>query len=285
MTRASDDQNGNGTRIDPVRSGRTGSEAQVDPTQFCVDIDWRDRTAYAYLDGADRRMFGWEWLRRCRPYRESWRRHHRRPTDRPAIRAARNFALVALVDPQIDARHARPVWTTEQDTRCLNAAARSPQRDDDLFDISKLSTCASVTVDQDGDEHWSFSDGRWLLRLDIVDGTLLGGPADLSFRIAGLARLNPQIDPLLTLAHLVAERMRAPPRVPHVRTERWISELRTADALDQGATHRMIGEALFGAEHAIDWRRDSDAYRLRVQRLTRVARARRTSWTAAEWLG
>ena len=37
--------------------------------------DWRNENCYAYLQGAGRQGFAWEWLRRTRGYRANWHRY------------------------------------------------------------------------------------------------------------------------------------------------------------------------------------------------------------------
>jgi hypothetical protein len=235
--------------------------------------DWQHAARYVHLLRADRRVFAWEWLRRCPAYRRAWLRYRDNLGGRIALRVARRFALVELEDPAKDASTARPVWQSVSDPHVVSADAQgagSPNAD--LFDILPLAPFANVAVTSDGREHWVFSDGSWLVRLDVIDGTLLGGPTLLRFRLQGLASLPPQ---LRTLSDLVG--LRAAPEAglrtrATRRTERWIAELRTADALEQGASHREIARILFGNVAQSGWRLDSDAYRLRVQRLARSAR-------------
>lgn len=57
------------------------------------------------------------------------------------------------------------------------------------------------------------------------------------------------------------------------RAAQWILELRAGDALLEGAPQQAIARALFRRAIAPDrWRIESASYRLRVQRLVRVAR-------------
>ncbi len=71
----------------------------------------------------------------------------------------------------------------------------------------------------------------------------------------------------------------------HVRTARWIAELRTADAMAAGAPTRAIAEALFGIDAGISWRLDQESYRSRTRRLMRTARQRLQVPVVDYWFG
>jgi len=123
-------------------------------------------------------------------------------------------------------------------------------------------------------EHWLLSDGHWAVRLDLHDGTLLGGPTLVEHRVTGVASAAPKIEALRQFI-LLARKGRLPasllPR--ERRAAQWILELRVGDALLEGASQQAMARALFGRAIAAGrWRIESASYRLRVQRLVRVAR-------------
>jgi hypothetical protein len=246
--------------------------------------DWQLPHRYAHLRDADRRLFAWEWLRRCPAYRRAWQRYRADPGSRVATRVARRFALIVLEDPARDARSARPVWRSEHDPRVVRADAKglvgAPA---DLFDILRLAPVAHVAVSRDGSEHWLFSDGGWLLRLDVVEGTLLGGPTLLRFRVEGLTNLPSQLGALGELVRRLGAPETGLRGCTTRRNQRWITELRTADALQQGASQRQIAQSLFGDIAGKGWRLDSESYRSRTQRLVRAARARLLRPISREW--
>jgi hypothetical protein len=247
--------------------------------------DWRDAASYAHLLESDRRMFAWEWLRRSPMYRRAWSRYGDVPDSPVAIRVASRFCLAALEDPGLDSAKARPIWRAERDPHVLSAAAAQGTLPHcELFDILRLAPWASVAIGADGNEQWLLSDGRWVLRIDIVDGTLLGGPALLRYSLEGLASLVPRLKSLALLVELGARGVSARlPRRPERRASRWVVELRAADALAAGASQRQLAEQLFGEAARSGWRLDSDAYRLRVQRLARSARARLAAPLSRDW--
>ncbi|URW75896.1 DUF2285 domain-containing protein [Sphingomonas donggukensis] len=220
-------------------------------------------------------MFAWEWLRRTPAYRHSWARTRGSGLVAQA-RAAHAFGLVALAPPTLAATEARPIWLARHDPQVLRAHVLSEAAvAQELLDIRRLAVSAAIGFDEDDAEHWRLVVAGHAIRIDVHDGTLLGGPTLLRFELQGLAAVRPKLPPLdLLVRGALGLRPRpTPPR--EGRAARWIDELRTADALDDGATQHEIARALFEASvPASGWRTEGESYRLRVQRLVRAARAR-----------
>ena len=157
----------------------------------------------------------------------------------------------------------------------------------DLFDIRALAPLVSVEIDADRTEHWLFSDGHWIIRLDVHGGTLLGGPAMIEYRLNGVESAKSKLDALRQFLAL-SEQGRLPTSlVPRERrAARWILELRVGDAVLIGATEQEIARELFKDAIAPKrWRRDNASYRLRVQRLVRIARHRLAEPLNGPWFG
>lgn len=245
--------------------------------------DWRSAEAYTALLSCDRRFFAWEWLRRSAAYRESWTRRNRLPGD-----AAARLGLVAWIDPAIPAPIARPIWSVNTDPAVIDSRPAG-QADPyyatgDTLDILSIAPLVSVEVTARA-EHWLLSDGHWTIRLDLHDGTLLGGPLLIEHHLTGLRSLRPRLEALKQLAS-VAERGKLPrslmPR--ERRAAQWILELRVADAILAGATQQTMARRLFGSAVAREnWRLESTSYRLRIQRLVRRARIRLAHPLAGPW--
>lgn len=227
---------------------------------------WRSAASYASLIHADRRSFGWEWLRRHPPYQAAWRARAVPPAA---------FGLLAYVDPTQTVPDARPIWASDIDARILDSRPGTPIGNKaDQFDIRNLARYVSIAVDAEGIEHWLLSDGLWQVRLDIRDGTLLGGPVLLEHVLPGLETAARQMHTLRQLIAL-AQRGHLPPtlRPREARAPRWILELRTADALASRASYQEIARSFFGkmvANEAAPF--DASFARARVQRLVRKAR-------------
>lgn len=220
----------------------------------------------------DRRVFAWEWLRRSPVYRDLWEVRHRLGSDMPA-----KLGLLGWIDPSLEAPVARPIWRVGLDPRVLDGRPAAAAADaSDLFDVRDFAPFVSVEIDDAQIEHWLLSDGHWAVRLDLRNGTLLGGPIFLEHRLAGIQSAKPKIEALRHLTALSSSGALPASMLPREkRASHWILELRVGDALLEGATQQEMARVLFGASIAPRrWRLESASYRLRVQRLVRTARRR-----------
>ena len=247
--------------------------------------DWRSADAYAELLLCDRRFFAWEWLRRSAAYRDRWHERDRLPRG-----AASRLGLVGWLDPAIPAPQARPIWSVNTDPAVLDGrpagqAEPGPAAGDSL-DILTIAPLVSVEVTAEA-EHWLLSDGHWAIRLDLHNGTLLGGPLLIEHRLTGLRSLRPRLAALRQLASVVEGGSLPASLMPRERrAAQWILELRVADALLAGASQQAMARRLFGRAVAPGhWRLESTAYRLRIQRLVRRARAHLAHPLAGPWFG
>jgi hypothetical protein len=241
-------------------------ERTFHPNEVSVVADWRDPATYASLLACDRRAFAWEWLRRGAAYRRAW-------TDGGADPLT--FGLVAFADPHLSATEARPIWAPQTDPQVLDTSVVAyTAKVDDAFNLLALANFVSVEICGGATEHWLLSDGRWTVRLDIHDGTLLGGPLLLDHHLQGMASAERKMHALRQLIALSRNgEMPVGLQPREARAPRWILELRTADAVASGATQQEMARAFFGASISKSrWRLESASYRLRVQRLARAAR-------------
>jgi hypothetical protein len=165
------------------------------------------------------------------------------------------------------------VWRAESDPGVVRVEAVSPAPDDQLnFDLWKLGVQVLVIRASTGTEHLLIGDDACQVRLDVVAGTVLEGPVQFRYDLAGAVGLEAK---LLTLQRLVALLRvgRFPKRlaIEDRRSRRWIMALRALDARREGATHREIAIALFGGDRvAADWNGRSAYLRCRIQRLIRL---------------
>ena len=245
--------------------------------------DWRDAAAYAPLLEAERSLLAWEWLRRNPRYRVSAERAVEAADRRTASDIGPGeWGLHAFVPPEMVVPDVRPVWRSEVYPYVLRVEA-APASGEDDFDVEQLALSSTLVTSGDGREHLLISDGLRAIRIDVLGGSVAHGPAELRFKLAGLASLEHQV---LTLRRLIAVwKSGAFCRSLHpieTRAKRWVLMLRTADALAAGADQRDIATALLNAEaHLPRWRAQSPSLRTRVQRLVRSARAMESGgfWT------
>ncbi|WP_077145980.1 transcriptional regulator domain-containing protein [Sphingopyxis sp. KK2] len=239
--------------------------------------DWHSAANYAALLDCDRRSFAWEWLRRSAAYRSAFVNRGVEPSQ---------FGLVAFVDPVLAASEAKPIWSPLTDPYVLDsriAGFRPPPGDQ--FDIRTLAPFVSVEIADEAVEHWLLTNGKWSIRIDLHDGTLLGGPLLLDHRLQGLSSIEPKLAALKRLVALTRNGDIPVGLAPReVRAARWILELRTGDALAVGASQQDMARTFFGNSVTPNrWRLDSSSYRLRVQRLVKAARRHLGAPLAGPW--
>lgn len=244
-------------------------------------LDWLLAEGYTILRSCDRRAFAWEWLRRSPGYRRLWAARETLPPEAPEM-----TGLLAWANPDLIWPDARPIWNIGTDPKVLDGRPTVGEAQAaDLLDIRSLAPFVSVAVDASHTEHWLLSNGHWAIRLDIHDGTLLGGPVMLEYRLSGRKSAKSKLEALHQLLAL-AEKGRLPSSLAprEQRADQWILELRVGDALLAGASQQEMARVLFnGAVAPQRWRVKNASYRLRVQRLVRIARHRLSDPLDGPW--
>lgn len=238
--------------------------------------DWRDAAAYEPLLQADRSIFAWEWLRRDRGYRAAAERVFagagcRGPAE-PG-EAPERWGLHAFEVPSVSAPDARPIWCAEVHPYVL-AVDAVPSKGEDTFELERFGRISTLKAASDGREHLLISDGLRAIRIDVLAGTVAGGPAELRYQLSGLASAE---RPGLTLRRLLAlwrtGRFCRSLHPSEARGRRWLLLLRAYDALAAGTGQREIAAVLLSAEAGQPrWRSRSPSVRVQVQRLVRGAR-------------
>lgn len=242
--------------------------------------DWKDAGAYAPLLGADRSVFAWEWLRRDERYRAAAIRAL--VEDREISRGdgvchpgAARWGLHAFEWPYRPGPTARPVWMSDVHPYVLAVTAHAATAAADAFRLDRLADRATILCGADRREHVLLSDGLRTIRVDVIEGSVAGGPVDLRYQLHGIETAQ---NPLLSLRRLLALSCGGHfPKTlypPEARARRWLLLLRAFDALEAGADQREIAARLLSADSLRPrWRSDVPSLRSRAQRLVRGARA------------
>ena len=238
--------------------------------------DWRDAAAYEPLLGVDRSFIAWEWLRRDPGYQAAAERTFQadrsgdptEPCDVPE-----RWGLHAFEQPHLTAPDARPVWCADVHPYVL-AAHAAPSDGEDAVDLQYFGAISILVTAANNREHLLISDGLRAIRIDVLTGTVAGGPAELRYRLTGLASAE---RPLLTLRRLLAlwrtDRFCRSLHPNETRAKRWLLMLRAHDALTAGANQREIAAVLLRPEAGQPcWRSHSPSVRSQVQRLVQAAR-------------
>ena len=117
-------------------------------------------------------------------------------------------------------------------------------------------------------EHVRIAMGTATLRLDVVEGTLMGGPASIAPTVTLGTRLGYQIQAIRQLDALLAGRPIFCERDRRLAV--LVGALRAADALSAGASLREIGLDLLGGD---SWPGEGEHLKSRARRLVALARA------------
>ena len=238
--------------------------------------NWRDAAAYQPLLDADRSLLAWEWLRRNPTYRAAAEQAFK--ADRSGDRSERGevperWGLHAFERPRLTAPDARPIWCADVHPYVLGVEA-GPPNCEEVFDLERFDAISTLVKAGDGREHLLISDGYRAIRIDVLTGTIVGGSAELRFRIAGFASAEP---PVMTLRRLLAlwrtGRFCRSLYPDEARAKRWLQMLRAHDALAAGADQREIAAVLLSADACEPrWRSRTPSVRTQAQRLVRGAR-------------
>jgi hypothetical protein len=225
--------------------------------------DWRDAAAYEPLLAGDRSLFAWEWLRRNSGYRAAVTEVGEAP---------QNWGLHDFLRPEVTVPEARPIWRAEVDPFVLPVEA-VPSKGGDAFSPEPFADMTNVVTGGDGREYLLISDGFRAIRIDVLAGSVMGGPAELRYRIQGLAAAE---RPTLTLRRLLAlwraGRFCRSLHPREARARRRLLMLRAHDALSAGADQREIATALLSPRAGRPrWRTEVPSIRSRAQRLVRSA--------------
>ena len=213
---------------------------------------WYPTAAYLYILGLDMLALAWEYLRRHPDYRLDWLRHHRRP--QTAHKAAQRWGLRLWEDPALDARDAHPAWLPGHGAVVQLYPDADPPPDANVFDVWRIPGHKQLIHDGKGLALIARSPGRWQ-RFALAPGLEDGMAVAYARRGRGAPHIPDTPAPMA--------RPRPPPAA--------LLELHTLQALDAtlaGASLRVVGEGLFGADAMADWYTDG-GLRSKVRRLAR----------------
>ncbi|HKY80541.1 MAG TPA: DUF2285 domain-containing protein [Sphingobium sp.] len=202
----------------------------------------------------------------------------RRVASPEALPAARPGGCTFAEHPDLRAPEARIIWRADFDPATLPVSiAPCSGLDEDGIDVACLTPWLRAATGAMGLEYAVLTDGRRHLRLDILEGSLAGsqGMILLRYEMWGsktAARRLRTLERFLDLARTGRFRPALYPPDPVVG--RGVALLRVHDARASGASHRDIGEILFGTQAvASGWEGRTDHVRQRVRRMVKSARA------------
>ncbi|WP_206240152.1 DUF2285 domain-containing protein [Novosphingobium terrae] len=170
------------------------------------------------------------------------------------------------------------IWSADLDPAILPVAVGvqdSGVPDADTIALRDLAPWLTIATDIGGTEHVLLSDGWHHIRLDVVEGSLLGRDlVRFHYRLDGIATAEGLVPTLRRFLALCRMRRFPTTMFPiDPRMDRGLDMLRVHDALEDGASQREIAGVLFGEERiTAEWTGASDSLRSRVRRLVTDAR-------------
>lgn len=165
----------------------------------------------------------------------------------------------------------------------LTVSARPAKSGEGIaFDLCQAQGRAIVAVGEHV-EHVAIEDETGPIRFDVVRGSMLSGPVQLTVSLSCNPDLRFKLDTLARLTRLGgmagAARWRAG---SDKRLSRLVEALRVGDALREGASLREIASVLLGAERVrCDWPGAGDSIKSWVRRRVALARRLRSAGPAA----
>jgi hypothetical protein len=145
-------------------------------------------------------------------------------------------------------------WRSEFHPSVLTVTARAAKSPGELFtiDLSELQTNAVVLKTEDGREHVLFSDGMNSIQIEILDGSILQGPAHLALQLSNLEPMrNDKLVAIKRLTALAAHK-RFPSTLfaPEADAARWLLWLEVQELSALGNGPAQIARDLYGAPYS-----------------------------------
>lgn len=148
------------------------------------------------------------------------------------------------------------MWSADLDPCVLRVRAERTDRVlGSLFDVEAAEARVVRSVDI---EHVAIERSGRLLRLDVVEGTVLPGPVELTFEVANDSLLTDKLDAIRAFC------LHPTRRTPHQRLARQLLALHAVDGLGSGASLREIAGDLLGPG---DWPGEGEHRKSHIRRL------------------
>ncbi len=215
---------------------------------------WQNREAFEYTEQLDGPLLAWEYLRRNTAYCTAW--DTRNPAE--AETAARDWGLLRLIDPTVDARTANPIWQPDPPSTLRVVRASAAKEGLKLYDLQIERTPYMVRDDQGTYGTASVKSNSW--RVHVADGLAEDDRIAIAIPMDEFARRRVA----------AADRFIVDLKAKSAKTLKLVSALNRADrfhcsvlqAIDgaaAGATHRQIAVAIYGQRRvSSSWTPDGD---------------------------
>ncbi len=207
-----------------------------------------------YTEQLDGPLLAWEYLRRNRAYRTAW--NEQKPVELET--AARDWGLLRLIDPMVDARTANPIWQPDPPSTLRVVRASAAKDGLKLYDLQIERTPYMVRDDQGTYGTPSMKSNSW--RVHVADGLAEDDRIAIAIPVDEFARLRLAaadrfIVDLKTKSAETWKRLSVSNRADRFHC----SVLQAIDGTAAGATHRQIAVAIYGQRRvSTSWTPDGD---------------------------
>jgi hypothetical protein len=215
---------------------------------------WQNREAFKYTEQLDGPLLAWEYLRRNGAYRTAW--NEQKPVELET--AARDWGLLRLIDPMVDARTAIPIWQPDPPSTLRVVRASSAQVGIKLYDLQIERTPYMVRDDQGTYGTASMKSNSW--RVHVADGLSADDRIAIAIPVDEFARRR-VVAADRFIVDLKAKSAETRKRLSvSNRADRFhCSVLQAIDGAAAGATHRQIAVAIYGQRRvSASWTPDGD---------------------------
>jgi hypothetical protein len=215
---------------------------------------WQSREAFKYTEQLDGPLLAWEYLRRNRAYRAAW--DVRNPAGSET--AERDWGLLRLIDPMVDARTANPIWQPDPPSTLRVVRASAAKEGLKLYDLQIERTPYMVRDDQGTYGTASMKSNSW--RVHVADGLAEDDRIAIAIPVDEFARRRVAAADRF-IVDLKEKSTGSGIRLPESnRADRFhCSVLQAVDGAAAGATQRQIAAAIYGQRRvSASWTPDGD---------------------------
>lgn len=205
---------------------------------------WQRRETFEYVESLAGPLLAWEYLRRNPAYRASWSKHD----PAAAETGSHDWGLLQLIDPDLDARAANPIWQPDPPTTLRVIRATGAVDGLKFYDLDIDWNATGAIHDGDGTYLTAFV-GADAWQVHVADhlrpqddiAIVIGADAHARRRMAAADQFIRGLQGKSTGS---SKRSPAPNRAGRFHA----SVLQALDGVAGGASHREIAVAMHGAK-------------------------------------
>jgi hypothetical protein len=221
---------------------------------------WQNREAFEYTEQLDGPLLAWEYLRRNSAYRTAW--DERNPVESET--AERDWGLLRLIDPIVDARSANPIWQPDPPSTLRVVRASAAKEGRKLYDL-QIERIPYMVCDDEGTYCTaSMKSNTW--RVHVANGLADDDRIAIAIPVDEFARRRlAAADRFIVDLNQKSAGSRKSFRATNRADRFHCSVLQALDGAAAGATHRQIAVAIYGQRRVSAWWTPDGDLRARIR--------------------